>query len=272
MSSTHITTAKRIGLIVTLAATIGAIWYLESLSAHPVVQSGNGAGQNINITAFSVTASGTSTASGAASVAQAIAAIAIHDHVGEGDYDTTESFIQKALAERALALGMGAVAVPTSTVNIAPTNLSGVGSPETYFGAARNEYLANGAQGVAGTQTLAALQTTTPGLNQLYLAGTWDFTDQYATNVSAGAKVIFRYDSAKVYFVASAPAGATVRVYQDGAPVTVAASGSDVNDGILTVGASRLYGVIANPDGAGEHTLELIIDSPGLQAFTFTFG
>jgi thiol-disulfide isomerase/thioredoxin len=396
------TAAKKIGLVVTLAVVIGAIWYLESLTVHPAAQQGNGAGESIGIVASS-TSGATSTTSAAgtsASVSEAVAMVAaadqkagyqpakeivdstgfvnatsgfklanlvgkdvvlldfwtyscincirtipylnawygkykdmglvivgihtpefdfeknlsnvqaavqkygiqypvvldsnygtwtaygnlywpheylidiagyiIHDHIGEGDYDTTESFIQKALDERAVALGAGAAVVPTSTVSIAPANLSGIGSPETYFGAARNEYLANGMSQTPGTQTLTTPQSVVT--NQLYLVGTWNFADQYATNVSAGAKVIFKYDAANVYFVASAPSGATVHVYQDGAPVTAAASGSDVTKGVLTVGASRLYNVIANPDGAGEHTLELIIDQPGLQAFTFTFG
>ena len=66
-------------------------------------------------------------------------------------------------------------------------------------------------------------------------------------------------------------AGVTVEVLQDGKPVTEAA-GRDVKEGKVTVTGSRLYNIVNNPGGAAEHTLELIIDSPGLQAFTFTFG
>ena len=197
-----------------------------------------------------------------------LAGYIVHDHVGEGSYDETEALIQKLLQERALALGNAAV-MPTSTVSIAPDNLLDIGSPETYFGAARNQYLANGVMGQAGTQTLTEPSSVTT--NALYLTGTWNFANEYATSVNAGAKIIYRYQSAKVFFVASAPTPVSIQVLQDGKPVGNAA-GSDVKNGVLTVEQSRLYSVIVNPDGAGNHTLELIIQSPGLQSFTFTFG
>jgi len=209
-----------------------------------------------------------------------IAGYIVHDHIGEGSYDETEGIIQKLLQERATALG-SATAVATSTVNVKPASLSGVASPETYFGAARNEFLANGSPSTPGTQVLEEPQSI--DLNKLYLVGSWNFEDQYATNNESGAKIIYKYHSAKVFFVASGvPSGTIVKVMQDGKPVADVA-GSDVVNGKMTITSSRLYNVIANHDPAckddgscspvsGEHTLELIIDSPGLQAFTFTFG
>ena len=105
----------------------------------------------------------------------------------------------------------------------------------------------------------------------LYLVGRWDFTDQYAANEATGTEIIYRYTAGKAYLVASAPQGATVEVLQDGKPVT-AAAGADVQNGKVFIQTSRLYNLINNPDGSGTHTLELIMDSPGLEAFTFTFG
>jgi len=105
----------------------------------------------------------------------------------------------------------------------------------------------------------------------LYLSGTWNFQDQYAQNTSVGAKIIYRYNSDKVFLVANAPAGATVEVLQDGKPISADAAGADVHNGKITVTGSRLYNVISNPK-QGDHVLELIINSPNLQAFTFTFG
>jgi len=199
-----------------------------------------------------------------------IAGYIVHDHIGEGDYDTTEGIIQQLLQQRATALGASAVAIPTSVMNAPAPDLSGIGSPETYFGSGRNQYLANGTPLVDGSQTLAAPSTV--ALNNLYLVGNWNFQSEFATNASAGAKVIYKYDSLKVYIVASAPQGAIVQVLQDGAPVTAANAGTDVHNDVMTIGTSRLYNVIDNHGVPGEHTLELIIDSPGLQAFTFTFG
>jgi hypothetical protein len=143
-------------------------------------------------------------------------------------------------------------------------------SPETYFGSERNQYLANGTQNAVGDQTLT--QPMIMGLNKLYLGGSWYFDNQYASNNATSATIIYKYTAGKVYFVAAAPRGVNVEVLQDGKPITNAAAGADVRDGKVFIQESRLYDLVDNPDGSGTHTLELIIDSPGLEAFTFTFG
>ncbi|MDE2079044.1 MAG: cytochrome c biogenesis protein DipZ [Patescibacteria group bacterium] len=191
----------------------------------------------------------------------------VHDHIGEGGYTETEQAIQAALAERAARMKTGA-AVATSTVAIAPPDLSEIQSPETYFGAARNVYLANGMEGQSGSQTLTIPDTTSG--NALYLGGTWNFTEQYAS-AGMGATVSYTYHAKDVYFVASgAFSGTRIEVMQDG-KLLGSAAGSDVVNGVLIVTGSRLYHVIANPSG-GTHTLELHVRSPGLEAYTFTFG
>ena len=200
----------------------------------------------------------------------------VHDQVGEGNYAETEAQIQKALMERAVILGMDSNAISNSTASVSAVAPSaGEMSPETYFGAERNTYLANGTPMVNGTQVFQAPQGPTLVADKLYLSGSWTFDDQYATNNASGTKVIYEYQAGKVYFVASAadPASpVTVQVLQDGKPLTAAAAGSDVHNGILTISTSRLYNIVSNPDGTRMHTLELIIQSPGLQAYTFTFG
>jgi thiol-disulfide isomerase/thioredoxin len=196
----------------------------------------------------------------------------VHQNIGEGDYDGTETEIQSLLKERASILGLSA---PIFN-GFAPVRGQSVGngpmSPETYFGAERNQYLANGTQSAAGIQNLVVPATVL--LNSLYLGGSWNFAGQYATNVAASAKVAYKYQAAKVFLVAASASGAstTIQVLQDGKPITAAASGSDVKNSILTVGPSRLYNVVANPDGSGIHTLEFVIESPGVEAYTFTFG
>ncbi len=198
----------------------------------------------------------------------------VHNQIGEGNYVETENVLQQLLRQRARILGLDPAAVPTSTVALAPQNLGGVQSPETYFGAARNSSLANGNYFTNGTQTLTApANAGTVKTNYLYLGGTWDFHDQYATNASAGATVTFQYVAGKVYMVAAgAPGGTVVQVLQDGAPISAADAGSDVHDGTVTVTGNGLYNLVNNASGAGKHTLELIVESPGLQAYTFTFG
>ena len=197
----------------------------------------------------------------------------VHDQVGEGNYGETEAEIQKLLTQRAQILGLDPSTIPTSTVNITPSNLNEIQSPETYFGAERNSLLENGTMMTNGNQTLTAPTASTIQPNQLYLGGTWDFEDQYATNVDAGATITYKYDAGNVYMVAAgAASGTTVEVMQDGAPISAADAGTDVHNGAVVISGNRLYNLVKNADGGGEHTLQLIVETPGLQAFTFTFG
>ncbi len=74
-----------------------------------------------------------------------------------------------------------------------------------------------------------------------------------------------------VYMVARAEKELVVKVLRDGRPVTGVEAGADVQNGVMRVQEDRLYHLIAEPSGS-EHVLELIIEEPGLEAFTFTFG
>ncbi|MDB5194635.1 MAG: Thiol-disulfide isomerase [Parcubacteria group bacterium] len=182
--------------------------------------------------------------------------IAAHD-VGEGDYAGREAEIQKALQERSDVLGLG-LTIPGGTVD--PTNAVKVidaGSPETYFGSARNEFLSNGTAGKAGVQsfTLPATSDT----NKLYLGGSWDIEPEYAT-ANDGDTIMYTYNSKVIYFVASSPQGSTLTLIQDGKTV-----------GTVDVKTAQLYKLVENPT-SGVHTLEIKVKGSGLEAFTFTFG
>jgi thiol-disulfide isomerase/thioredoxin len=197
----------------------------------------------------------------------------VHDQVGEGNYPETEAEIQTLLAQRAQILGLSTTTIPTSTVDIAPANLSEIQSPETYFGAARNSLLANGVAMTNGSQTLTIPTADTIQPNQLYLGGTWDFEDQYATNIAAGATITYEYDAGNVYMVAAGtPAGTVVDVMQDGQSISAVDAGSDVHNGKVVISGNRLYNIVKNVDGGGQHLLQLNVETPGLQAYTFTFG
>ncbi len=199
----------------------------------------------------------------------------VHDHIGEGSYEETESEIQKALAERALVLGENEK-IAKETVR--PTGVIAVNpgaplSPEIYFGAARNEYLGNGARRVNGPQTLT--EPSVIKLNTPYLVGDWNFTEQYAENKSSAAKIIFKYQAKNVYLVAGASVPVTIKILKDGKSLGDSDKGEDVviknGESAVAIQAERLYKLIQGADW-GEHTIELIIESPGVRTFTFTFG
>lgn len=190
----------------------------------------------------------------------------IYDHIGEGGYEETERRIQKALAERMERLGEeGEVGVAVTEEKSAPRPQS----PETYFGAARNSNFGNGERGAVGRQELTVPKELLP--NTLYLGGAWNIEREYTESAAAGATIEFRYRAKEVYLVGSGGAGVRAKVYQDGELVR-SARGEDVaEDGSLTVSEDRLYTLIKNA-GLEEHVLKIEIESPGLKAFTFTFG
>ena len=194
----------------------------------------------------------------------------VYDHAGEGNYDVTEKAIQNALTERAQVLGFSADTVSGGIVNPSGvvTVSSSVGSPETYFGAARNEYLGNGAQGQTGVQTLTVPART--DVNALYLGGIWRFDSEFAQS-QGPVRIVYRYRAQNVYFVASSDKGSKVTILLDGKPIG-ANGGADVGrDGIVMIKDNRLYHLV-HTAAVEEHILEIRADSAGLDAYTFTFG
>jgi len=108
--------------------------------------------------------------------------------------------------------------------------------------------------------------------NILYLVGDWNITDEFAESLSPKAKMIYRYQAEKVFIVASSEDGVAVNLRRND-KLLDAEAGSHVNpDSSLNIKNDQLYRLIEDPAGSGEHTLEIIIDQPGLRVFTFTFG
>lgn len=193
----------------------------------------------------------------------------VHDHAGEGQYEESERAIQDALAERTVRLGLAGLPA-TSTVGIAPADLSGIGSPETYFGSARNEFLGNATPGVSGTGTLPLPDA--PVLNTLYLGGAWTILPEYAEG-KKGSEVLYRYSSRNVYFVATNVGPAVrIRILRDGKPLG-AAAGADVDSSTSEahINGNRLFELVRDT-APGTHTLKIIIEEGTLDAYTFTFG
>jgi thiol-disulfide isomerase/thioredoxin len=187
----------------------------------------------------------------------------VDDHIGEGGYAATEAAIQKALAERDQVLGIKQT-IPTGTVDPSTAialDDSAVQSPETYFGAERNEYLGNGVQSKIENQTLTIpTDSTTIQSNTLYLGGMWNFQYEYAETVSPVSYIQYNYNAKHVYMVASSKNPVTLKLTLDGQPYKT-----------VVVQADQLYDLV---DGTsyGPHTLQIEVDGAGLDAYTFTFG
>ena len=205
----------------------------------------------------------------------------VYDHAGEGSYDEAEKAIQKALTERNARLATATTVSSdiTKPANVV-TNIQ-ANSPETYFGASRNSYLANGDSRKTGEQYFKA--PLAMDKNMLYLTGQWNIADEFAeTSASVGTPTIgsdrinYRYNAMGVYLVAGSKTGSiTVEVTRDGKPLDASFAGSDVfmkdDRSYVTIIGNRLYHII-DDKAAGQHLLEFIISNPGLQVYTFTFG
>jgi len=103
--------------------------------------------------------------------------------LAKGIMQRLKRIFKKLLNERNQTLGL-TMPIPTGLVNVTGIDIQ-TGSPETYFGYARNEYLGNGKQQTPGMQTLTAPALSSAQPNTLYLGGTWNFQSEYAETVSA---------------------------------------------------------------------------------------
>jgi len=190
-----------------------------------------------------------------------------YDHIGEGGYAETEHKIQIALKERAQKLDMKE-SIAAGIVEVKSDLASGgrVQSPETYFGAWRNERYA-GEKNVVGVQTMEKPDNIKS--NTLYLIGGWNIQEQYAQSASADAKVIFKYNSQDVFLVGSSEEEKKLNLLRDGLKLGQEA-GLDVVDGEVRIKEDKLYRLIED-NASGEHILEIFVPQ-GVQFYAFTFG
>jgi cytochrome c biogenesis protein CcdA/thiol-disulfide isomerase/thioredoxin len=166
-----------------------------------------------------------------------------HTHVGEGEYSQTESLIRRLLAVK----GKRARQLPDTTPTEAMT-------PETYLGYGR---IAN----YAGTPIVPDEPTRYTFANDLIsntfsYDGTWRVGPEAGTAIS-DARLRLNFQARNVYLVLGGRG--TVQVLIDGQHTKT-----------LRVNAQRLYTVRASNRIA--HALLELRFSPGVQAYSFTFG
>lgn len=192
----------------------------------------------------------------------------VYDHIGEGDYDKIEDKIVELLKERAEKTG---TYVSGDKVSMPEYSIYAK-SPETYFGAMRNNNFGNGTPNTIGQSDFTIPDTISN--DKFYLGGTWNIDKEYAENISAPAKLDFKFNSKEVYLVASGDADLNekeIEIYIDGSMMSDASAGKDAKMGIVKIKESRLYHLISLPT-AGSHTLEIRFKNPKTRIYTFTFG
>jgi thiol-disulfide isomerase/thioredoxin len=171
----------------------------------------------------------------------------VYTHFGEGEYDVTENAIRKLLGLD------GEVGVDNGQ------DLSGIRSPEMYFGTDREQYLAW--QQNASSVPINYSLPNSLSLNQFALEGKWQFDADKITLKANSGKIKLHFSAAKVFMVAQSL----------DQPMTLNISVDGKSEPSVTVQASELYNLF-NSDKAGNHLLEIDIPEAGFEAFTFTFG
>jgi thiol-disulfide isomerase/thioredoxin len=170
-----------------------------------------------------------------------------HVSIGEGDYAGEEQLIRQLLgaAHPGLALPRATEVPDTTPVDPAQT-------PETYLGAERQ-------QGYAGRTGYATGRFTPPATlpaNSFSLAGNWTIGQESIT-AGQGAGISLAFHASSVYL----DVGGT-------GTLTVSAGGT--NTVIRVSGAPDIY-TVATEQPARDGTVTIRL-SPGLQAYSFTFG
>jgi cytochrome c biogenesis protein CcdA/thiol-disulfide isomerase/thioredoxin len=192
----------------------------------------------------------------------------VYDHIGEGNYEETEEKIVELLNERKHVLGETGTVIQGRAM---PAYSVQARSPETYFGAFRNETFGNGRPFTLGKAEFELPETLIR--NEFYLKGFWNVESEYIESSASDSQISFIFNAAHMYVVAESPSGHPVsaRILIDGAEISKENSPSSVSDGKLIITASTLYELYSSAS-AGEHRLDIIFSEPGVRAYTFTFG
>ena len=195
-------------------------------------------------------------------------------HFGEGAYEESEQQIRTLLAEANHAPPPGtATPIAASGAEAAPDS-DDVRSPETYIGYARAQNFAS----PGGFDQDDPQLYRTPAelnLNQWALAGKWKDENQGATSLDAAASISFRFHARDLHLVLGPGAdGKPVRfrVTLDG-QAPGADHGMDIDaDGNGTVTENRLYQLVRQHGSIHDRTFRIEFLTPGVRAYSFTFG
>lgn len=196
-----------------------------------------------------------------------------YQHFGEGDYAQSERVIQALLRQAGGKHISSTVSqVSGQGVEQAASRQPDI-SPETYLGYQRSDGFVSGA---VAQDTVAdyAVPPALP-LNRWALAGSWTIGAERATLNAPDGRIVYRFHARDLHLVLGPDATGqpiAFKVTLDGkAPGEM--HGADVApDGSGAITDQRLYQLIRQTDGAGEHTFSIEFERAGVSAYAFTFG
>jgi cytochrome c biogenesis protein CcdA/thiol-disulfide isomerase/thioredoxin len=172
-----------------------------------------------------------------------------HVSIGEGDYSSEEQLIRQLLVAAHPGLTLPAATdVPDTT----PDNPAQ--TPETYLGTERQQLYDGSTSYSDGERQFVPIAS--PRTDSFTLSGTWTIADESIT-AGAGAGITLGYNASDVYLDA-------------GGTGTLTVSSGGTTKVIPVSGAPDIYTVVSQPSPR-DRTVTIRL-SPGLQAYSFTYG
>ena len=184
----------------------------------------------------------------------------VYTSFGEGNDAITENNIR-------LLLGLGTTNLNEPLTNTITLNQT----PETYLGYQRNEAFAR-PEGITQNQISTYTFPSFLPSDNWALSGKWLIREQHIVSTEANTKLELNFTAKHVYLVLGSAndKAITLRLKLNGKTLGSNA-GVDSPNGILRVKEHRLYELI-NQTKAANALLEIDVDTPGLEAYAFTFG
>lgn len=189
-----------------------------------------------------------------------------YDHIGEGDYDTTEGEIQQLLAERNHNASAGSIVANNISANY---DLSRVGTPEIYLGYSFERQPIGNPQGFVPDTVVNYSIPASMQPNVVYFSGSWLNNPDNMELASDTGKIILDYNAKNVNIVAGG--NGTLGILLDNATPSQNQYGLDTANGTVTVSQQRLYSLIEDT-GYNQRTIEIDVTGKGFRIYTFTFG
>jgi len=194
-----------------------------------------------------------------------------HHQFGEGGYEECERVVQQLLRDSGREVDGELVEVAPEGFEV-QADWSALESPETYLG---YEQAQNFAGDAAYGRPYEYVVPEPLNLNEWALGGSWTIGPGHSTANEPGGRLAFRFHARDVNLVMGPPArGVSVpfHVLVDGEPPGEA-HGLDVDaQGRGTLTRQRLHQLIREPGSIRDRTFEVVFETPGAEAYCFTFG
>lgn len=181
----------------------------------------------------------------------------VYTHFGEGDYDVTENNIR-------YLLGLGRANISYAEAHPAPDE-----TPETYLGYQR-------AAGFSGRAVRDAVSDyrypESLPVDSWALSGKWKIESEKIVSRAKGASILLHFKASRVFLVLGTESGKPIhaQIRLNGKPAGSDA-GKDAPSGHVDISRNTLYELI-DQKKPGEGMIEIRSETPGLEAYAFTFG